>query len=61
MKVRVAFTVDIDVNAWRNRAGLFPDPNARDFGVRKHVQDTIEQGVRESLHNAGLLTPGIER
>lgn len=53
MKVRISFTVDIDVDAWMMNYGV------ESGDVRKDVQVYVENGTRDHLGSLGLLSvPG---
>lgn len=49
MKVRVSFTVDIDVDEWMANYGIERDD------VRADVQTYVQNGVIEHLRGLGLL------
>lgn len=49
MKVKVSFTLDVDVQAWAAEYGIDPAE------VRADVRNHTEQGVRDQLGGLGLL------
>lgn len=52
MKVRVAFTIDVDPQAWEANYGVpASDPGA----IRRDVQTYVENGARDHMRDLGLL------
>lgn len=49
MKVRVAFTVEVDAQAWADEYGVEVD------AVREDVRSYVASSVREHLSDLGLL------
>lgn len=49
MKVRVAFTIDVDPATWSAEYGIEPAE------VRRDVQDHAEQSIRAHFDSVGVL------
>lgn len=55
MKVRVTFTVDIDLDAWEENYGVSASDKA---ALRQDVQTYVRNGALDQLALVGVLVPG---